>query len=355
LDYGKSISQYSNKSKYIGVIESESMLREKIKDLRDKYKKIVVFPTDDHQLEMLASIYSDIIDFCYIPCNSRALLFESDKSNQYRLCEKSDIPYPKSKVICNKFDIGSLESLEFPLIIKPITRVDRIQGDIFRNLYVNNLEELEDKVGLIEFIVNLGVELLVSEFIPGDDTNIYAYTCFKGDDGVIYSEWVGKKLTQYPDDYGVVASASNQAPEAVLELGRRLCESMDSHGILEPEFKYDARDNSFKLMEVNLRSMMWNHVGYCSGVNLHSDLYDYANKIEIKPSKQNTKDVIHWVLMLHEIPNLLNRKGYWKHFKHNVFKGEKRHFAIFSFSDPLPFFASCIILTKNLISQCLKR
>src|SRR5690606_14677023 len=124
--------------------------------------------------------------------------------------------------------------------------------------------------------IGQGVEFIASEFVPGDDTNIYAYTCYRSQDGTIQNEWTGKKLTQYPDNYGVFCSASNEATSEVLEQGRALVKALDAYGIIEPEFKYDMRDQKFKLMEVNLRSMMWHRTGTISGVRLHKSMYDYA-------------------------------------------------------------------------------
>ena len=55
--------------------------------------------------------------------------------------------------------------------------------------------------------------------------------------------------------------------------GRKLLNGMDIKGIAQPEFKYDFRDQKYKLMEINLRSMMWHRVGNLSGVNLQYSQY----------------------------------------------------------------------------------
>ena len=60
-----------------------------------------------------------------------------------------------------------------------------------------------------------GIKFLASEIIPGGENCIYAYVAYRDMNGKILNEWTGKKLAQYPDDFGVFASASNEAPENV--------------------------------------------------------------------------------------------------------------------------------------------
>jgi len=200
---------------------------------------------------------------------------------------------------------------------------------------------------------NKNTTFLASEFIPGDDTNIYAYVGYRSQDGEILNEWVGKKLTQYPDIFGVFSSGSNEAPKIVKEQGRKLLEVMDLKGINEPEFKYDSRDGKYKLMEINLRSMMWHRVGNLSGVNIQYSQYLDAIGKNIEVQHQNQEDIIHFIYMKHEILNLFTRKSYWKHFKRNVFH-KNREFAVYDKNDLKPFFYDLIGTIKGVILVCLK-
>ncbi|WP_404272631.1 hypothetical protein [Vibrio cholerae] len=352
---GYSVAGFSNKINYKACIDKTPLsLLNQLEKLHKQYEKIVVFPTDDLQLENLFHIRDKIEDYCYLPLNPETLMQSFDKNYQYEICERIGVPYPKTVQIRQKKDLDLVKTLTFPVLIKPSTRVD-IVADVFRNLFLETIEEFEEKKEIIINRINLGVEFLVSEFVPGDDTNIYAYTCFRSQNDVIQNEWTGKKLTQYPDNYGIFCSASNQAPEVVLEQGRALVEALDAYGIIEPEFKYDTRDQKFKLMEVNLRSMMWHRTGKISGVRLHKAMYDYAI------GQQNIKDVqvknsiVHFVYMTHEIGNLIGRKGYWKNFKHNVWGGDKRVWAVFDLSDLKPFLYSNILLIKMMIAAWLRR
>lgn len=355
FDNGISLSYFSNKVKYREKIDkSPESLLVKLKKLNTNFKKIVVFPTDDLHLESLFVIHQDIKTFCYVPLNIETLLYSSDKLHQYQICGNIGVPYPRTVGVKNESDFESVNELEFPILVKPSTRKD-LSKDIFRALYLESKEEYLEEKSMLISKVNCGIEFVVSEYIPGDDTNIYAYTCFRSHEGKILNEWVGKKLTQFPNNYGVFSSASNESPDVVMTQGRAVVQALDAFGIIEPEFKYDHRDGKYKLMEANLRSMMWNRVGAISGVKLQQTQFNYAIGKDTPQYVQNRNHKIHLVLMLHEIPNLIARKGYWKHFKYNVFGADKRVWAIFEWRDLKPFCFSLYLLLKRTVGAWLRR
>lgn len=354
MSYGKSLSQYSNKIDYFKSIEKTlQSLKNAILELKKECDYIVIFPTDDLQLENLHAIYDEIKDFCFVPFNYHNVLKSLDKYIQYSFCEKYDIPYPKTQNIETKDDIQKINSMMFPVLIKPNKR-DDITTDVFRSLFLKTIDEYKKNIEKLEYFLDKNIIFLASEFIPGDDTNIYAYVGYRTQHGKILNEWIGKKLTQYPDNFGVFSSGSNEAPEIVKEQGAKLLEVMDLKGICEPEFKYDERDGKYKLMEINLRSMMWHRVGNLSGVNIQYSQYLDAVGKSVPRQIQNQEKRVHFVYMKHEILNLLKRKAYWKHFKYNVFGCKSREFAVWDKTDVKPFLFDTIGFMKGLVGQCLR-
>ncbi len=212
---------------------------------------------------------------------------------------------------------------------------------LFRNEYVSYIDN--------------GVKFLLSEIIPGiSHGNIYAYSAYVSKDGKILNEWVGRKLSQYPDDYGVFSSASNEAPEEIWIQGRKLVKEMNLFGFCEPEFKYDHRDGQYKLMEVNLRSMMWNEVGARSGVKLHYTQWCYANDltIPIYVQDQITKVVLFY--FKHEILNLFFQKGYRPIFQ-SIWKNNKLIWAGCYKGDYRPLVKNIKVTIRTFLKRILKK
>ncbi|SES77460.1 Predicted ATP-dependent carboligase, ATP-grasp superfamily [Methanococcoides vulcani] len=354
FDERKRVGAHSNKIKnFILIDKTPESLSQEIKKLHDIYEKIIVFPTNDLELEYLHAIYHEIRSFCFLPFNYENILESSDKYVQYSYCEKLGVPYPKTLNIETIDDIEKISSIQYPVIIKPHKRED-LKVQVFRNLQLNDKNDLEDNREKLQNYLKMGISFLASEVIPGNGSNIYTYVGYRSQSGKISNEWTGKKLSQYPDDFGVFSSASNEAPEEVLNLGRTLLDGMDIKGIAQPEFKYDHRDNKYKLMEINLRSMMWHRVGNLSGINIQYTQYLDAIGKEVPEQIQIKDKDIHFVYLKHEVINTLTRRGYYRIFLNNVFKSDKTYFALYDIRDIKPFLVDCKDIILNLGAICLK-
>lgn len=354
LDYGQSLSRWSNK--LVGrtrIEKSSASLKAALLTLRQKFDRLVIYPTDDLQLEQLEEIYHEVVSFCFLPFNRRNLLRCLDKTVQYEFCKQLGVPYPKTQSLSAEQDFERISALVFPLIIKPIKR-DDLTSSVFRSLYVETPSNLIEHREMLLKHMARGIGFLASELVPGDDTQIYAYTAYRSSNGKILNEWGGKKLTQFPDRFGIFSSASNEVPEAVMTQGRVLLNGMDLAGIAEPEFKFDARNGEYKLMEVNLRSMMWHRVGNLSGVNLQYSQWLDAAGSPVPRQSQSMSPRVHYVYMKHELINLLSRRGYWAHFRHNVFGSDEVHFAVFDRDDLKPFIYDLLQFPRSLLGRWLK-
>lgn len=321
--------------------------------LHKEFGYLVLFPTSDLEIEILHSLRHKINDFCFLPFNSENVIQCSDKTVQYKSCEDLGIPYPKTLYIDSEEDISNLNNITFPIIIKPsFKKVSNIK--VFRNLILNSEIELTKHLSQIIIFLNQGVSFIISEIIPGDGSNVFAYVGYRSKEGEILNEWIGKKLSQFPDDFGVFASGTNDAPDIIRTQGRKLLEGMDLFGINEPEFKYDERDGQYKLMEINLRSMMWHRVGNLSGVNIQFTQWLDATQQPTIFQKQNLTKKIHFVYLQYEILNLFWRNKYWKTFKTNVFTSNKLSFAELQNSNISTLFYSLSITLLRILKRCLK-
>lgn len=356
LSYGRQPASFSRKIKRnIFIDRTLESLEKALYKIHHDYNYLVLFPTDDLQLENINVLEPQIKNFCYIPFNEKHLKYDIEKINQYRACCELDIPYPSTYILRKKEDLQLIETLKFPIILKPNTRDDFHFKTLFRNKVLREYSEYNAFKDILKYWVSQSVPILVSELIPGNtDGTIYAYTVCRTRDGEIIGEWIGKKLTQYPNSFGVFASASNEAPEVIREQGRRLVQFMDLYGICEPEFKFDERDGKYKLMEINLRSMMWHRLGHLSGVPLHFLQWKYAIKEYIPDYKQNIDRIVHFSFLHYEILNLFFRKKYFNLFCNNLWKGDVNYLALFDYKDLKVFMSDSWDLLKDLFKRIIK-
>ncbi|MFC1751844.1 hypothetical protein ACFL96_00410 [Thermoproteota archaeon] len=352
IDHVRGLAGFSNKVKkriYLPKRNPEELLNVLV-TLNNTYSYLILFPTDDLYVEQLAGISKEIERFCFFPFHPDKITRQIDKTFQYKYCEELGIPFPKTMIVTSKEELDKVADCQFPVLVKPSKR-DDLKIKIFRNIVIKDNADFKSRELLIQGFIDQGCKFLVSEIIPGNDTDLYLYECYRTKKGEIVNEWMAQKLAQYPDAFGVFASLSNNVPDIVREQSRRLINAMDIAGYLSPEFKYDYRDKKYKLMEINTRCIMANRFGLLLGVDLLYNQYQEAMGMEFSKCARRKAGREHFVYFRHELINLFTRRGYLSVFCHNLFGAEKTHFAVWDKTDFIPFF----IDVKNTLFSLGKR
>lgn len=312
---------------------------------------VILYPTSDEHLEILKVIFKDIETFSYIPFNETTIPVALDKLYQCQVCLEYSIPVPTTIKVESAHDLGNLA---FPILVKPSSRVD-IRGNSFRNLFLVDEKSIQSKLDVINKSLDSGISLLGSEYVPGPDRHIYAYTAFRSRNGEVLNSWVGQKLSQCPELLGVFSTCTNGYSAQVKQQGELLISRMNLYGFCEPEFKFDLRDGKFKLMEVNLRSMMWHRLGNLCGVKLHYTQYLDAIGESVPSYVQNVDNKINMVYLKHELINIAKRPSYFKSFLSNLFMAEKLNFPVYNRADLMPLLFDIYYFIKICIKKCLKK
>jgi len=102
------------------------------------------------------------------------------------------------------------------------------------------------------YATEAGCEVLLQEIIPGDDMNGVNYNSYFWE-GRPLAEFTAKKVRGGPPGFGSPRVAISKHVPEVMEPGRRILQAMRFYGYSCTEFKRDARDGVYKLMEVNGR------------------------------------------------------------------------------------------------------
>ncbi len=234
----------------------------------------VLFPSTDEQLEQLMEHYDALTRFYAVPTNPRLgpVLFQ--KSWQYALAEQLGVPTPPH-VHFRGGEVPDFKGLRFPLIIKPVARVAREGAPAFRLRVVEHLEALHrclEEIGQ----QHAGRLFQLAENIPGDSSTLVTVGSYSNREGKVLVSYTGRKLTQWPFTHGSASIAeSTDLPREVIDYARALLEQAAIHGITQVEFKYDARDRTYRLIEINGRTWSWIKLATESGINL--PLIQYAD------------------------------------------------------------------------------
>jgi LmbE family N-acetylglucosaminyl deacetylase/predicted ATP-grasp superfamily ATP-dependent carboligase len=110
------------------------------------------------------------------------------------------------------------------------------------------------------------IELLLQEYVPGGDDQLYTAGLFVCAGGHV--AFTGRKLKQHPPGLGIARLAETVDEPGLVPDGVALLAELGYEGISQVEYKRDARDGSFRLMEANFRPWTWMGLATACGTNL---------------------------------------------------------------------------------------
>lgn len=179
------------------------------------------------------------------------------KSNFYKLCEQHGIEIPTTYFFdCRTEDTFNADMM-YPVIIKPSNGIEYYnhpfegQAKVFK---VNSKEEVQK---VIDMIKNSGYkeELIIQDYIPGDDTAMWdsvVYVNSKGETQLVsFAQVVLQEHTKTAiGNYTALISRYN---EEMMSKLRGFLEAIGYRGYGNFDIKFDERDGKFKIFEVNIR------------------------------------------------------------------------------------------------------
>lgn len=312
--------------------------------------KPVLFATSDLFLMPVIEHKERLSEYYHIPvCDWKTLAPLIKKEELYPLAESLSIPCPKTISVSNINDFDNIRDvLSLPLIIKPSVNINFSKALGSKAFILKTNEDFNSLVDRIKQTKLCEEGLIVQEYIPGEATDLYTITSYANKEYDIIGYSIGHKIRQYPPQTGTIISGKVIHVEEILNHAKDFIKSTNFYGISNIEFKKDNRDGSYKLMEINPRTGVWNLSTLESGVNLPLMAYNdiLGNEISIECNKD--KELI-WMITPLDFYYALwgfKRKGFpeftisFKEWRKSV-RGKKLD-ACFKWNDPAPFFRGLI-------------
>lgn len=202
-----------------------------------------------------------------------------NKRRQYALAEASGVPVPKSYFPESVEEVQVIaDEVSFPCILKPY-KAHEGRKKISKKVAV--VESREDLVLRYRQIAGGTVEFMVQEIIPGEDTELFGYLAFWDAEGRERSWLTKRKIRQNPPDYGDGSLQETVDAPEVADLSRRLLKNFSYRGFVGVEFKFDARDKTFRLIEINPRTVSGNQLAISAGIDFPVIGYQYLTGMDV--------------------------------------------------------------------------
>lgn len=239
-----------------------------------------------------------------------ALIKCLDKQPMLQAAEAHGIPIPWTR-----YDKAALDATDipFPCLIKPLVSRfswgQNMQGDrldLFPRAFGGKCVRADTPADLRRLVTKaeaLGIPVCVQALVPGPSSRLVVVFLYADADHRVLGAVSGRKLRQFPADFGTATLLKAEVHDRALALSAKLVQALDYHGITFIEFKEDG-DGELRLMELNPRSGHGTGLALQAGVNL--PYLQYADLLGWPVETQSQSRTSYW----------LDELGDWRYFRH---------------------------------------
>lgn len=313
------IKDFNNKENFIKALTKYG---EKNKDY-----EILLIATSDLYVKLVAeekSLLEKYYVFNYPDIELVNNLLVKEKF--YDIYKDMGLDMPKTYIYpCNKNeDINKIKKYfnEYPIIIKPSDGVEYHSLDDTTLAKVYKIHSEEELEKIIKKIENAGYNknLIIQEFIPGDDSALFDSVFYVGKDKKAkLATFAQIGLQEHtPTGIGnctVLVNGYDEhgyKEEIVYKL-KEFIEKIGYQGFAEFDIKYDVRDNKYKVLEINPRQSRSGYYLTACGYNLVKYLID-----DLIKNKNMEFKIIKEKYVLSFVPKIVIKK----YIKNNKLKKE---------------------------------
>lgn len=326
--------------------------------LADGPQGAVVLPCDDDGLELVARRRDTLVDWGYRPveANDEALLAMLDKERTYALAGELGVPAPVTATVRTPEQAAEVAArIGYPCALKPLNSQAFAHhfGILTKVLRATDRAQLEEGV---ELMLDLGIDVLVTEVVPGGDDQFCSYYSYLDERGEPLFDLTKRKLRQWPIHFGLICYQVTNWEPRVVELGRRFAQGAGLRGVVNIEFKFDARDGRYKLIECNHRFTAANELVRFAGIDVPLLAY---NRLAGRPGPR----VDHYrtgVRMWDPIEDLRALAAYRREGELTTAAWaasllHRQHFPLLTWDDPVPTIARNAARARRVHARVVRR
>ena len=236
-------------------------------------KTLVLVSCGDNYTGLMARARAALEPYYKFACPTPELVAELDtKEFFYKACERHGLSYPRT-FGCTNENYKTVElPFPFPCIIKASNSVAYWNSKFphKKKVFVAYNKEEFDAITAAIYSSSYQDNLVLQEYIPGDDNCMRVLNCYSGLDHKVKLMALGRPLLeeQTPEGIGNYAAIINVRDDELMEKMKAFLEDVGWEGFSNFDMKYDARDGKYKLFEMNPRQGRSSFFVTASGYNL---------------------------------------------------------------------------------------
>lgn len=229
----------------------------------------VLILTDEMSVHTVSEFRDELVPHFHLrlpdPALVRTLI---NKAAFHRFAEAHGFPVPRTLIIEHEADIAQLADFGMPIVVKPADKRPVYFGEVER---INWLDKTDEAIGACRRMLTAAGSLIVQEWIDGPDSSIHFALFHCGAAGSPRHIFVGRKLAAHPPGLGstAVCVPAPDADEVLRPLTERFIDAAGYQGLGSLEFKWDAREERFVIIEPTVGRTDWQEeIATLNGMNL---------------------------------------------------------------------------------------
>jgi len=316
-------------------------------------EKAVLYPCTDMNVLHISRNRQRLVDYYHVLLPSADVVeMLMDKISFYSYAEENGYPIPKTIFIRSRKDAErAARELIFPCILKPPTKTPEWLSRAKVGVY--KIDKADDFLSLYDTCRDWADVLMIQEWIQGTDANLYSCNCYYDANSTPLATFVARKLRQWPPEAGTSSLGEECRNDVVLNETIRLFSSVSYRGLGYVEVKQDLRTGNHYIIEPNIgRPTGRSAIAEAGGVELLYAMYCDAVGLPLPPNLDQQYGNAKWIYWRRDFQAALfywrrgdlSLKEWWQSWRGKKFS------AVFSWTDPVPFFADLIRVAGMLIS-----
>lgn len=295
-------SKYSQKHVIFSDYESDEFIEELCELGRSMDQKMVIVTYDDRVILQI-SAYRDILSQYYLFTLPEHSMVEKllDKLMFCDLCEEMDLQAPASLKVSGIEDLkAGKEKLKAPYLIKPAYRhlwfhkdFTNVVGNYQKAYRCDTYEELEELYGKIS---QIHPDVVVQEYIIGDDSSMYDLNFYVSEDSKIENYVNAQKMRVYPPTAGWGSYVRTVHNDEIYIICLKIIKKLKLRGLINIQFKKDKRSGEYKLIEIHTRTSIFDFLGAKAGQNMPVAYYAYlTGQNEFGMKERDYRDEVKYI------------------------------------------------------------
>ena len=265
----------------------------------------VLYPVRDNDVLLCSKYRAELeVYYRYVMPDHETVTSVLTKDGLHRVATRYKIPSPKVLLANSLEEIEAIgDRLPFPVVLKPAFSPSWLRDEIaviVRENYISGPSKVvfcPNKDRLIEMYKKIAIydpKMTIEEYIPGEDRDLVYFCFYLNRQSRVLASFAGIKERILPVGFGSATFVQSFYDPKLEQASLELLSAVGYKGLGGVEFKKDARDGTYKLIEFNARLGMWDSYGARCGVDIPYVAYRDALGLGVE-SQFKYRNGVRWI------------------------------------------------------------